>query len=120
MVEDQVERDGEVLWLWVLVLTQVKHGMMALSPPLELLEPWKHVPLWAPLSPLELPHRNFGGNASLWVGARKVGEVRVVVVDRAGVEWLRIEKFRPVVGAPPFVVPQYGNRGKLVPGVGEH
>ena len=74
-----------VLWLWVLVSARVKYGMVALSPPFELLETWEYVPLWAPLSPLELPHRDVGGNASLWAGAQKVGKGRVVVVGWDGV-----------------------------------
>ena len=94
--------------------------MVALLSPLELLEPWEHVPLWELLSPLALPHGNVGINAPLWAGARKVGEVRVVVVGWAGVGWLRVEMFWPVVGAPPFVGSQYGNRRQLFPGVGEH
>ena len=61
-----MERDGEVLRLWVIVSDQVKHGMVAFQYPLELLEPWEQVPLWAPLSPLELPHRYVGGNAAIW------------------------------------------------------
>ena len=106
--------------MWVLVSARVKHGMVALSSPLEILEPREHVSLWAPLSPLELPHRDVGGNVLLWDGARKVGEVWTVVVGRAGVGWLRVEMFWPVVGAPPFVGPQYRHMGKLVLGVGEN
>ena len=76
-----------------------------------MLEPWEHVTLWAPLSPLELPHGYVGGNAPLWDGARKVGEGQVVVLGRDGIGWLRVEKIRPVFGAPPFVGPQYGHKG---------
>ena len=109
-----------VLRQWVQVLARLKHGMVELSPPSELLAPWEHVPLWTPLSPLELPHEDFGVNVPLWSGVWKVGEGRVVVVDRDGFGWLRVETFRPVVGAPPFVGTQYFNRGQLVPGVGDH
>ena len=42
----------------------------------------------------------------------------MVVVFWNGFGWLRVETLRPVVGAPPFVGPQYGHRGKPVPGVG--
>ena len=94
--------------------------MVALPYPLELLEPWEHVPLWAPLPPLELPHGDVGENAPLWDGSLEVGEGRVVLVGRAGVGWLCVENFGSVVRAPPFVGPQYGHRGQLIPGVGEH
>ena len=118
VVVDRVELDGAVLRIWVLVSAQVKYGMVELSSPFDLLEPWGHVPLWAPLSPLELPHRDVGGNAPLWAEAWKVGEVQVVVVGRDGVGWLRVEMFWPVVGATLFVGPQYRYMGQLVPGVG--
>ena len=109
-----------VLRLWVQVSARVKHGMVELLPPLELLAPWVNVPLWVPLSPLKLPHGDVGRNSLIWDGAWKVGEGRVVVVGRVGFGWLCIEKFRPVVGAPPFVGSQYGHRGQPVSGVGEH
>ena len=76
--------------------------------------------LWAPLPPLKHPHGDVGGNASLWDGPWKVREGRVFVVGWEGFGWLRVGKFRPVVGAPPFVGHQYGHRGQPVPGVGEH
>ena len=95
-----------VLRRWVQVSDRVNYGMVEFLPPLELLELWEHVPLWEPLSPLEIPHRDVGGNAPLRAGAWKVGEGRVVVIGRASVGWLRVEMFCPVVGAPPFVCPQ--------------
>ena len=64
--------------------------------------------------------QGFGGNAPLWSGTRKVGEGRVFVVGWAGIGWLCVENSRPVVGAPQFVGPQYGQRGQMVPSVGEH
>ena len=109
-----------MIWLWEQVSARVKRGMAELSPPLELLAPWEQVPLWAPFPPLELPHGDVGGNITLWYGAWKVGEGRVVVVGRKGFGWLRVKIFRPVVGAPPFVGHQYGHRGKPVTGVGEN
>ena len=44
----------------------------------------------------------------------------MVVVGQAGVGWLRVEIFHSVVGVPAFVGLQYGQRGHMVPGVGEH
>ena len=109
-----------VLRIWVQVLARVKHGMVEFLPPLELLAPWEHVPLWAPLSPLEMPHVDVGVNALLWAWVWELGERRVIVVGRAGFGWLRVENFRPVFGSPPFVGPQYGHRGQPLPGVGDH
>ena len=91
-----------VLRLWVQVQARVKHGMAELLPPLELLSPWKQVPMWASLQPLELPHGDVGRNAPLWAGEWKVGEGRLVVVGWAGFGWLHVEMFWTVVGAPPF------------------
>ena len=80
-----MELYGVVMQLWVLVLAQVKDGVVALSPTLKLLEPWEHVPLWATLLHLKLPHRDFGRNSPICDGGRKVREGRVVVVGWAGV-----------------------------------
>ena len=109
-----------VLRLWVQFLARVKHGMVELSPPLEMLSPCEQVPLWDLLSPLELQHRDVSGKTTLWDGAWKVGEGQVVVVGRTGFECLHVESFWPFFGSPPFVGPQYGHRGKPVLGVGEH
>ena len=89
-----------VLRLWVLASAQLKHVMVTLSSLLELLEIWEHVPPWEPLSPLEIPHGDVGGNAPRWIGDWKVGEDRVVVVGRDGIGLLRDGKICPVVEAP--------------------
>ena len=86
--------------------------MVVLSSPLELLEPWEHVPLWETFSPLELTNRDVGGNAPLWDGARKVGEGRVVVVSQAGVGWLRVEKFGQLLERLHLLVPIMGISGR--------
>ena len=52
--------------------------------------------------------RDVGGNAPLWAGARKVGEGRVVVLGRAGVEWLHVENFGQLLERLHVLVPNMG------------